>query len=120
MPLLAFLPMLTACDSDDNDDEPSSGVSRPLTGTWVCDYSSTETDIYAFNADGSGSFSTVFAAEVYTDNFIDYKVENGLLWIMWEGDNEFDDEADIRNITDNSFQLRWDNNDPWLTFTKVK
>ncbi len=101
----------TACSDDDDDDNGR----YPLTGTWIGDDGGTER-MYQFNSDGSG-YTRRTAEGARIDNFSDYKVSDGVLYIKWEGDDEYDEKGHIE-ISGNSFRIRWYDDGDWITFYK--
>ena len=118
--LIALL--ITSCTfvscSDDDKDNPSQG--RCLTGTWEAVYDNSDPFTYIFYSDGSGRayWGSVGNPTGRINILKDYKVGNGRLYICWDGDDEFDDKGEIKDIAANSFLLRWAEDDPWMTFHK--
>ena len=115
-----MISVFTSCKDDDYDND-LPGARYPLTGTWQgYDSEYNQYEVYKFNSDGSGYFTSYDKGDTpdWFDYFTDYKVSNGMLYLMLEDDVEWHEEAQIRNITSNSFQVRWHYDDPWLTFYK--
>lgn len=98
----------TSCEDDE----------RPLTGTWKGYF---EEDGYEdvlvlhFNSDGSG-----YAGEESdeSDHFTDYMVIDGTIMIKWQGDDDYDFEGYIKDITKKTFKYRYDEDEEWITFKK--
>jgi len=105
---------LTACGDDDDDDDDLTGGIRPLTGSWIGTDRYGES-IYVFDEDGSGYYQELPNGRV--DRFTDYMVKDHELLIRWVGDDDYDDEGEIRLGAD-KFDLRWDDDEPWITFVK--
>lgn len=113
-----------AC-SDDDDDEPGGGDRHSLTGTWLSQgiydeenhnvIVTSRTFQYVFNEDGTGTAGYV-GIGYRTDVFDDYKVENNGLYILWEGDSEYDYEGAIKWHGENML-LRWsEEGNDWYFF----
>lgn len=115
-----------AC-SDDDDDEPGGGDKHSLTGRWVSQgvYSVENPNVlvptspsqYIFNEDGTGEYVGT-GHRIYV--FDDYKVENNSLYILWEGDSEYDYEGAIKWLGGNML-LSWGEESspesgPWCLF----
>jgi hypothetical protein len=117
---------LSACGNDDDDNDTTGSLSN-LPGKWETSlsYSSGQTwhAVYQFYTNGTGYFyeytDDTTSTEADIDYFNDYKVENGHLYILWDGDNEYDDEAIIRSLTPETMILGWDDSQSTLTFHKV-
>lgn len=120
--LLVFMSMttLTSCKDDDDDDDDSS-LTEKLVGTWRA-YDEEEGDYFTitFNKNGSGYCS--YSADNETDRFDDYKVQDGRLYIKWEGDDYFEEESYIEFKDNNTFIMRDEYEDGVYTqtFTRVR
>lgn len=109
----AITASLTACDDDESDAGTSS--VHPLTGTWLGLESQSGTErMYLFNTDGSGYTKSLPNGR--QDNFTDYKVENGRLYILWDGDDNYDYKGSIRLIDNNTFEIDFNDNGFWYTY----
>ncbi|MCM1336579.1 MAG: hypothetical protein NC187_06085 [Candidatus Amulumruptor caecigallinarius] len=112
---LMAMPVLTACGDDDEPDVPtvpgaSAELNAALVGTWVYDHGNHQ-HVYVFNPDGTGMYYTTDYPED-ADMFTSFQVINNVLMILWEGDNEWDDEGILLNITNNTFTICYDPDDP--------
>jgi len=108
---VVFLCSLSSCD----DDDKVSDSRYPLTGTWI----GTEDGgkrFSQFNEDGSGY--THRLPNGRRDDFVDYKIEDGYLWIKWVGDRKYDKKGQIEIINDNIFRTRYHSDDPWDIFER--
>lgn len=94
----------TSCEDDE----------RPLTGTWMATYENGDVLVIHCNSDGSGYVGD----GKYGDQFSDYMVVDGTLQIRWEGDDDYDFEGYIRNITKKTIEYRYDDDEEWVTFYK--
>ena len=102
-----------SCDGDD-EDEPEPTTTESLTGTWI-GYAGDERLKYYFDSDKSGYFQEKNNDKEY---FTKYKISDGELLIRWEGDDDYDFEGYIKDITKNSFKLRYDIDEEWITLEK--
>lgn len=112
-----------ACSDD--DDEPGGGDKHSLTGTWVSQgiyYEENPNVIvtstpfqYVFNEDGTGTAGYV-GIGYRTDVFDDYKVEHNGLYILWEGDSEYDYEGAIKWHGENMLLRRGEEGDDCYFF----
>ena len=124
MALVATLAMgmtLASCSDDDDDDDASS-----LVGTWMLTQDTgygTEIVCYSFNADGSGFYfdrdEDEMPDETRYDYFRDYNLDGEVLYILWDEESEYDEDGRIRDITDNTFRYRYDDDEDWVTFHRV-
>ncbi len=92
----------TSCEDDE----------RPLTGEWV-GYVGDEVIHMCFYSNGSGY---CYENDHDPDYFTDYMVSEGTLLIRWEGDEDYDFEGYIEDITSKSFKVQYD--DEWITLYK--
>ncbi len=115
---------LASCSDDDDDD------ASQLVGTWMGSRDTrwgtetiTEIICYSFNVNGTGfHFSRRYEQdpdETRYDYFQDYKLDGEVLYILWDGDDEYDEDGRIRDITDDTLSYRYDDDDDWVTFHRV-
>lgn len=93
------------------EDEPENIT---LTGTWIGYDGDERLKIYC-DSDGSGYMQEKDNRKEY---FTNYMISDGSLYIKWEGDEDYDFEGYIEDITSKSFKYRYDIDDEWVTFYK--
>lgn len=111
---LMAMPVLTACGDDDEPEVPtvpgaSAELNAALVGTWAYAHGNHQ-HIYVFNANGTGMYyesDDPQDVEVFTS----FQVINNVLYILWEGDTDWDDEGTITAITPNAFTIDFGYND---------
>ncbi len=111
---------LASCSDDDDDD------ASQLVGTWMGSRDTrwgTEITCYSFNSDGTGFHFNRYEhhdpEDTRYDYFQDYNLDGEVLYILWDGDDEYDEDGRIRDITDNTFSYRYEEDEDWVTFHRV-
>lgn len=123
---VAMSASLAACGSDEDDsDEPesasSSAVKAQLVGLWKGNEGESGVWLYhRFNSDGTGFYCALNSSGKNGKNFVDYRVVknsntgNYDLLIMWEGEDEWDNECQIY-LKSGKLYMDWDG---WEVFEK--
>lgn len=93
------------------EDEPDK---QSLTGTWIGYDGDERLKIYC-DSDGSGYMQEKDNRKEY---FTNYMISDGSLYIKWEGDEGYDFEGYIKDITSETLKYRYDIDDEWVTFYK--
>lgn len=101
--------LLVSCGDDEPQDQ--------LVGTWVGDEGDGDLCYYIFNKNGTGMYFALSYADD-PDTFQSYKVVNDRLLILWDGDDDWDDEGAIE-IDGKKFVIDYGDGD-FMVFTKVE
>ena len=85
------------------DDRPEPPYYYPvLQGNYQCAYSDGSLDIYQFNSDGTGYYTTYGAP--WVDYFDDFMVSGGYLYILWSDAPDWELEGEIE-VNPDSFTI---------------